>query len=140
MSPRLLKAAEQPTAPSRPCAFCGRPMPGANGHRKYCSNRCSNDAEAPHYVRPGEHSWQGWYVRRRNMGLDVGYRVLVCMGDLLLRDGLGCAICGGEMDFTTVAKWDSAEIDHIIPVREPFSYHEKSNLQVVHSACNRAKG
>jgi hypothetical protein len=53
----------------------------------------------------------------------------------LHRNGNTCALCGRPI----ILPNDKVHIDHIIPVRQGGS-DDLSNLQVVHDACNLAKG
>ena len=57
------------------------------------------------------------------------------------RDGLGCALCAGAIDFDAPprSKWSPA-VDHIRPLSRGGHPTEISNLQIVHTACNSRKG
>lgn len=79
-------------------------------------------------------AWWEWHWQR---GMDPGAGRTRLSPDIrrmvIIRDGLVCGICKGEVAA------DDVHIDHIYPVSRGGT-DELSNLQVTHSACNMRKG
>lgn len=125
---------------TRTCPTCLEPLPGSyHGSRKFCSAKCSDSK--PKRPRPGLAAWGQWVARRRRIGLSIGERALICVGDLVRRDGSDCALCGKPVDF--LIGWNDPEsptMDHIVPVSDPRSTHTLANLRLTHRGCNEKRG
>jgi len=80
---------------------------------------------------------RGWWEWHWQRGVDPEKaRVSIPAGmraQVITRDGLVCALCGGDVDLADV------HIDHRHPVALA-GPTELSNLQVTHSLCNMRKG
>ena len=79
----------------------------------------------------------------RSKKYGVAYESGITLRKLIARDGLTCAICGGECDLNDHSWSDYAgamypSIDHIIPLSKGGT-HTWDNVQVTHMICNSLK-
>lgn len=80
--------------------------------------------------------------RKRARKYGVEYIPGITLEKLIKRDGLTCALCGGQCDWNDKRYGDCGpnypSIDHIIPISKGGS-HTWENVQVAHFNCNSSK-
>lgn len=131
------------------CKICGKEYSVRNyvesaGLKKACdSGVCSAECrkEKKRILKRRFKSSSNHIHRAKKYG--VAYESGITLKKLIARDGLTCAICGGECDLNdhswsnyTGAMYPS--IDHIIPLSKGGT-HTWDNVQVTHMICNSLK-
>lgn len=88
-------------------------------------------------IKNGDHN------KRRAARFRCRYDATVTLTRLIERDGLRCALCGGECDPADHKQGQSVgptypSIDHIVPMSKGGG-HTWDNVQIAHIKCNRQK-
>lgn len=137
------------------CLVCGKPN-GEFKSRKFCSSACmvywhrgKERPTNPSCVRCGieidlARVGKGGYRKRRDTKLcrkckTMHSRHWASPGELALRDGSYCGICGCDVDVAAMRPDPMrASVDHVVP-RAWGGSDEPSNLQLSHLWCNQVK-
>lgn len=147
-----------PKAETYTCMACSKGFSPNKRSRKFCSMRCQQlyktyDGEIPsldfNCAMCGKHiernRWEELSQRGDKKLCDPcrvakGKRHGSSAGELALRDGTDCGICGKPVDMTLIHPHRMrGSVDHIIPVALGGAVNDPENLQLSHLQCNVTK-